>query len=147
VVRSLEAVEGFRNRGALATAYAAGLRVREVTRLKVASIGSTRTLIHVEMGKGSKERIRDAVAAPPRHSTRLLAAAWRTARMRAKIGKPVTAHRLRHSFATHLLEAGVDIRIIQALLCHADRLLNVACAMLKTGTTFNPSLASEEIAR
>ena len=56
VVRFLEAVEGFRNRVALATAYAAGLRVREVTRLKVASIDSTRMLIHVEMGKGGKER-------------------------------------------------------------------------------------------
>ena len=56
VVRFLEAVEGLRNRIALTTAYAAGLRVREVTRLRIASIDSTRMLIHIEMGKGGKER-------------------------------------------------------------------------------------------
>ena len=55
VVRFLEAVEGLRNRIALTTAYAAGLRVREVTRLRIASIDSTRMLIHIEMGKGGKE--------------------------------------------------------------------------------------------
>ena len=52
VVRFLEAVEGLRNRIALTTAYAAGLRVKEVTRLRIASIDSTRMLIHIEMGKG-----------------------------------------------------------------------------------------------
>jgi integrase len=56
VVRFLEAVEGLRNRIALTTAYAAGLRVREVTRLRIASIDSARMLIHIEMGKGGKER-------------------------------------------------------------------------------------------
>ena len=54
VVRFLEAVEGLRNRIALTTAYAAGLRVREVTRLRIASIDSTRMLIHIEMGKGGR---------------------------------------------------------------------------------------------
>lgn len=53
-VRFLEAVEGQRNRVALATAYAEGLRAREVTRLKVASIDSMRMLIHVEIGNGVK---------------------------------------------------------------------------------------------
>ncbi|WP_330083584.1 tyrosine-type recombinase/integrase [Methylocystis iwaonis] len=57
VVRFLEAVDGLRNRVALATAYAAGLRVREVTRLKVASIDSTRMLIDVEIGTGGKGRV------------------------------------------------------------------------------------------
>lgn len=56
VARFLEAVAGFRNRVALTTAYAAGLRIREVARLKVASIDGARMLIHVEMGKGGKER-------------------------------------------------------------------------------------------
>ena len=74
VVRFLEAVEGLRNRIALTTAYAAGLRVREVTRLRIASIDSTRMLIHIEMGKGGKGTIRHVVAAPSLHSPHLLAA-------------------------------------------------------------------------
>jgi integrase/recombinase XerD len=143
VVRFLEAVTGLRNRVALTTAYAAGLRVREVTRLKVASIDSKRMLLHVEMGKGGKERyamlssrLLDILRAywrqarpglwlfpgqePGSHvSTGTLQDACRRARKQAGISKPVTAHTLRHSFATHLLEAGVDIRIIQALLGHA----------------------------
>ncbi|MGB5087168.1 MAG: site-specific integrase [Methylocystis silviterrae] len=145
VVRFLEAVEGFRNRVALTTAYAACLRVREVTRLKVDAIDSTRMLIHVEMGKGGKERyamlslrLLDILRAywrqarpnlwlfpgqePGSHvvSTGALQDACRRARKQAGINKPVTAHTLRHSFATHLLEAGVDIRVIQALLGHSD---------------------------
>jgi integrase/recombinase XerD len=144
VVRFLEAVEGFRNRVTLTTAYAAGLRVREVTRLKVDAIDSTRMLIHVEMGKGGKERyamlslrLLDILRAywrqarpslwlfpgqePGSHvSTGALQDACRRARKQAGINKPVTAHTLRHSFATHLLEAGVDIRVIQALLGHSD---------------------------
>ena len=142
VARFLEAVDGFRNRVALTTAYAAGLRVREVVRLKVASIESARMLIHVEMGKGGKERyamlsarLLDVLRVywrrarpnlwlfpgqePGSHvSTGALQDACRRARKAAGLQKPVTAHTLRHSFATHLLEAGVDIRVIQALLGH-----------------------------
>jgi integrase/recombinase XerD len=124
VVRFLEAVEGLRNRIALTTAYAAGLRVREVTRLRIASIDSTRMLIHIEMGKGGKERYamlwprllyilrtywrraRPSVwlfqgQEPGNHvSTSALQDACRRARKQARIDKPVTAHTLRHSFAT-----------------------------------------------
>lgn len=139
VVRFLEAVEGLRNRVALATAYAAGLRVREVTRLKVASIDSTRMLIHVEIGKGGKERY---AMRPPRLLEILRAIgggraqaygcpgprARRSCEHGRLAGLPqganasenrqarYGAHSLRHSFAPHLMEAGVDICIIQALL-------------------------------
>lgn len=128
----------------MTTAYAAGLRVSEVVRLKVASIDSQRMLIHVENGKGGRDRyamlsprLLEILRAywkrvrpglwlfpgrdPGGHvTTRAVQDACRAARRRARIGKPVTVHALRHSFATHLLENGIDIRIIQVLLGHAD---------------------------
>jgi integrase/recombinase XerD len=144
IIRFLEAVAGLRNRVALTTAYAAGLRVGEVVRLKVSAIDSTRMLIHVEHGKGGRDRY--AMLSPrllgvlraywrrarpglwlfPGQepgtpvSISTLQAACRAARCQAKISKPVTAHTLRHSFATHLLESGTDIRIIQVLLGHVE---------------------------
>ena len=142
VARFLKAVEGMRNRVALATAYAAGLRIGEVVRLKVASIDSQRMLIHIEAAKGDRDRyamlsprLLDILRAywkraqpglwlfpgqePGGHlSTGALQDACRRARKRARINKHVTAHSLRHSFATHLLESGTDIRIIQVLLGH-----------------------------
>ena len=139
----LAAVPGLRNRVALASAYAAGLRVGEVVKLKVSSIDSARMLLHVENAKGGKYRYamlspqlleilrgywRRARPSswlfpgtePGTHVSRgALQCACRIARQRARIGKHVTPHVLRHSFATHLLESGTDIRIIQVLLGHA----------------------------
>jgi integrase/recombinase XerD len=142
IARFLKAVPGLRNRVVLTTAYAAGLRISEVVCLKVSAIDSKRKLIHIENGKGGRDRY--AMLSP--HLLRILRAYWkqvrpgrwlfpgrdpgdhvtveaiqdacRSARRRARIGKPVTVHSLRHSFATHLLERGVDIRIIQVLLGH-----------------------------
>lgn len=143
IVRFLEAVPGLRNRAALTTAYGAGLRVGEVARLTTGAIDSSRMLIRVEQGKGGKDRyvmlspqllqILRAywrLARPGRWlfpgreagepvSVATLQEACRTAARRAELSKPVTVHTLRHSFATHLLEAGIDIRIIQVLLGHA----------------------------
>ena len=143
VVRFLEAVPSLKARAALTTAYAAGLRVSEVIGLRVGDIDSGRMLIRVERGKGGKERYvmlseqllgilrtywRLARPAhwlfPGRDASRpieatVLHAACRSGRAAAGIDKKVTVHVLRHSFATHLLESGVDIRVIQVLLGHA----------------------------
>ena len=143
VVRFLEAVPSLKARAALTTAYAAGLRVSEVTGLRVPDIDSGRMMIRIEHGKGGKERYVMLSAQllailrtywrlarpkqwlfPGRDATRpieptTLHAACRSARAAAGIGKKITVHVLRHSFATHLLESGVDIRVIQVLLGHA----------------------------
>ena len=142
VVRFLDAVSWLKHRAALTTAYAAGLRVSEVVNLKVTDIDSSRMVIRVEQGKGAKDRYvmlspqllgilrsywrltrpvrwlvpgRDADQSL--HPT-VLQGACRSARAAAGLDKRVTMHTLRHSFATHLLESGTDIRIIQALLGH-----------------------------
>ncbi|GBE44064.1 MAG TPA: integrase [Rhizobiales bacterium] len=144
VVRFLEAVSSLKCRTALTTAYAAGLRVSEVVALKVGDIDSRRMVIRVEQGKGAKDRY--AMLSPqllgilraywkfarpriwlfpgrdeerPLHPN-ALHPACRAARAAAGLDKRVTVHTLRHSFATHLLEQGTDIRIIQALLGHRN---------------------------
>jgi integrase/recombinase XerD len=157
VVRFLQAVAGLRNRVALTTAYAAGLRIGEVVRLKVAAIDSGRMLLHIESAKGGKDRYamlsprlleilraywkraRPALwlfpgQEPGSHVSRgALQSACRAARQRARIGKRVTTHSLRHSFATHLLESGTDIRIIQVLLGHSHLETTARYAQVATG--------------
>ena len=143
VVRFLEAVSGLKNRVALTTAYAAGLRASEVVGLRLTDIDSKRDLILVRHGKGGKDRnvmlspqllaILRAYWKRTRPETYLfpgrggepidpagLYAACRAAVEAAGLTKRVTVHTLRHSFATHLLESGTDIRIIQVLLGHAN---------------------------
>jgi integrase/recombinase XerD len=143
VARFLEAAPGPKYKAALSTAYGAGLRVSEVVALKVADIDSKRMLLRIEQGKGRKDR--HAMLSP--QLLELLRDWWRIARPRvwlfpgqnlvnhlttrqfnravhaaaqlAEIKKLVTPHTLRHSFATHLLEQNIDIRVIQVLLGHA----------------------------
>jgi integrase/recombinase XerD len=142
IVRFFGAVPSLKHRTALMAAYAAGLRVSEVVRLRVADIDSDRMLIRVEQGKGHRDRYVMLSAQllvmlrtywqefrpkqwlfPGRDESRPLDAstlhwACRNARKAAKLRKPVSVHTLRHSFATHLLENGTDIRTIQILLGH-----------------------------
>jgi integrase/recombinase XerD len=144
VVRFLEAVASLKARVALTTAYAAGLRVSEVAALKVRDIDSLRMVVRIERGKGGKERyamLSETLLGILRNYWRLahpasflfpgrsadkaiepavLHAACRSATVAAGLDKHVSVHVLRHSFATHLLESGVSIRIIQVLLGHAN---------------------------
>ncbi len=145
VRRFLEALETPKSRALAFTLYSTGLRVGEAVRLKVPDIDSDRMMIHVREGKGQKDRyvmlspvlleiLREYVRGE-RPSDWLFPAGHRrdrhiTARTvqrqvaaaadRAGIRKKVTPHMLRHSFATHLLEAGTDLRYIQKLLGHTQ---------------------------
>jgi integrase/recombinase XerD len=143
VSRFFEHIRCLKNRAALMLCYGAGLRISEAVAVKVSDIDSKRRLIRIEQGKGKKDRY---VMLSPRLLA-VLRAYWRAARPKdylfptwregrhmtcgalsvacrnaaenSKIPKRITAHTLRHSFATHLLEGGTDSRVIQALLGHS----------------------------
>mgnify|MGYP001817866330 FL=1 len=144
VFRLLEAATAPRDKAVLSVAYGAGLRAMEVVKLKVSDIDSKRMLIRIEKGKGGKDRfamlsptllevLRDwyRIARPQTFlfpgrdkiapmTTRQLNRICHQAADRAGLPKWVAPHTLRHSFATHLLESNIDVRVIQVLLGHAQ---------------------------
>jgi site-specific recombinase XerD len=142
--RVLNAAGNLKHQALLVLMYSAGLRVGEVVRLQVEDLDEGRGLIRVRAGKGNKDRYtlysglaRELVRAyreeyqpqkwlfpgalPGRHLTeRTVQQFVAKLRQKANLGPQVTSHTLRHSFATHLLENGTDLRYIQELLGHSS---------------------------
>jgi integrase/recombinase XerD len=149
VTRLIDAAQPPLHRTLLMTLYATGLRRAELAHLKASDVDSERMVIHVQGGKGRKDR--DVLLSPKlldelkRHSQRLRlkSSVWlfpsrhvhtsdrpitskaiyhacKQAARRAALSKKVHPHTLRHCFATHLLEAGTDLRTIQKLLGHSS---------------------------
>ena len=156
VMHFLDSIHNTKHRAILMTAYAAGLRISEVTHLKVTDIDSQRMMLRVDQGKGRKDRY---VMLSPR-LLELLRTYWKVerpthwlfpgyvpgqpitrgavelachkARRACGITKPITAHSLRYAFATHLLESGTDVRTIQLLLGHRNLSTTAQYLMIAT---------------
>ena len=172
----LEAPRNLGHRAILATLYGAGLRVSEVTNLRVADLDRQRKIISVRGGKGRKDRqvmlsepLREVLVAywrwarptdwlfpgekPGRPLTReAVFDACRKAARRAGIAKPVHPHSLRHAFATHLLDDGVSLPVIQALMGHnhvttTARYLHVSDAAIRATRSPLEMLGSLDLVR
>ena len=137
-------VENMKHLTMVLLGYSAGLRVSEIANLAVSDIDSDRMIIHVRQGKGRKDRIvplspvllmiarEHWLSERPRKflfpgqdrkrpiSTSTIAKVVRNAGKAARIKKTVTTHTLRHTFATHHLEAGTDLRTLQLLMGHTS---------------------------
>lgn len=139
----LSSIENLKHKTILSLIYSAGLRLSEVVELKVKDIDSKRMLIKIVQSKGRKDRyvmlsekilllLRDYYKEykpkeyifegqkADKYSNRSVQAIFKDALKKANIKKSASVHTLRHSFATHLLEAGTDIRVIQQLLGHSS---------------------------
>jgi len=143
VKRIIEATSSIKHRALLSLIYSGGFRISEVLNLKLSDIDSDRMLIHVRNAKGKKDRytilsqralllLREyfAIYQPKiylfegntggQYSSRAAQTVLQTSAAHAKIRKSISLHTLRHSFATHLLEHGTDLRYIQDLLGHSS---------------------------
>lgn len=145
VMRVFKTVRSIKYKAIIATAYAAGLRISEVCTLRITDIDSQRMRIHIRSGKGDKDRyvilaeslltlLRQYFStvqpkgeflfpgrAPGSHiSTSTVTLVLRKIIQQTGLSKKVTMHTFRHCFATHLLEGGADIRVLQALLGHSS---------------------------
>lgn len=142
ILALFDGARNLKHRSILMTLYSGGLRIGEAIRLRPADIDSDRMMIHVHLGKGRKDRYvmlsptlletlrcywreqrPDPWLFPGQPSSRPISRSsfektFQRAAKRAGIQKRVSPHTLRHSFATHLLERGVNIRVIQRLLGH-----------------------------
>ena len=171
IERVLAQTANRKHRTMLLTTYAAGLRLNEVLHLHVRDIDSTRMMIRVEHGKGAKDRytvlstrLLEALRGyfsiyrprvwlfpahggdRPMHPTSLQRT-YQAAKRRAGVTKPGGIHGLRHAFATHLLEAGVDVHTIQRLLGHGDITTTTRYFHLTKHAQIGPNSALDLLAR
>tara|TARA_R110002020_G_scaffold96083_3_gene230405 strand:+ start:1827 stop:3191 length:1365 start_codon:yes stop_codon:yes gene_type:complete len=144
----LSGIKNIKHKAILSTIYSAGLRISELINLPINAIDSDRMQIHVEKAKGNKDRytilskkilellreyfkkekphywlfegMGSTKEKPVQYTTRSIQQILKKALSKTKITKHVTVHTLRHSFATHLLENGTDLRYIQSLLGHSN---------------------------
>jgi integrase/recombinase XerD len=138
----LESLQNTKHKAMLSLIYACGLRRGELLRIKPQDILSDRKLLHIKQSKSKKDRIVplsdkllemlreyyktykpkvwlfEGQQAGEPYSEKSLESVLKQAVSKASINKPVTLHWLRHSYATHLLESGTDLRYIQELLGH-----------------------------
>lgn len=158
IKKMIELTKNFKHRLILALAYAAGLRVSEVVHLRVHDIDLAGLTLTVRQGKGKKDRLTVISSSLAPDLLKLLAGkkgsdfvfesergggltemtaqkVFCQALERAGVDKPATFHSLRHSFATHLLENGTDVRFVQELLGHA----NIRTTQIYTHVT-NPAI-------
>lgn len=144
VVRLLRAIGNLKHRTVAMVLYGAGLRITEALALELRDVDSARMVLTVRHGKGDRDR-QVALSSVLLESLRVywrvyrpsswlfpgqkvdqplgpstIQRAVKAARLKAKITKPATPHTLRHSYATHLMEAGTDLRVIQTLLGHGS---------------------------
>jgi integrase/recombinase XerD len=158
VVLIIRQIENLKHRALISAIYSAGLRLGEVVRLKIDDIDSKRMMIHIRYAKGKKDRYsllsvrllddlreyfrryrpKEYLFEGPSHgpySARSVQEIFRRALEKSGIRKKASVHTLRHSFATHLLERGTDLRYIQELLGHSStRTTEIYTHITKRGT-------------
>ena len=160
IERIIEATDNTKYRLMISLGYACGLRVSEVVNLTVADLDIDELVVHIKGAKGKKDRIsvlpeklqndlRNSIAGKSNSdfvfgsnrggklTTTSLQKMFRKSLKKAQVQKPATFHSLRHSFATHLLENGTDVRYVQKLLGHS----NIRTTQIYTQVT-NPNLKS-----
>jgi integrase/recombinase XerD len=139
----IKSIKNLKHRTLISTIYSCGLRISEVINLTLRDIDSSRMIVYIRQSKGRKDRIIplsqkllsqlreywreykpnyylfEGVANNP-YSSNSISNILENAVFRCKINKKVTVHTLRHSYATHLMEAGVNLRFIQAILGHSN---------------------------
>jgi len=158
IEKIIEATDNAKYRLLISLGYGCGLRVSEVIKLKVADLDIDELVVHIKEAKGKKDRIsvmpeklqndlRNSIAGKSMDdfifasnrggilTTTSLQKMFRKSLIKAQVQKPATFHSLRHSFATHLLENGTDVRYVQELLGHS----NIRTTQIYTRVT-NPSL-------